>query len=112
MFEFIAGVIAGTAATALTVMWILARARRAVNDMLNQMITEIEQEQQQAQTVISVHVEQHGEQFYLYNHDTMEFIAQGHDAAELEQRTSRTRQTLNVVSGDPTVVARLRATLS
>jgi MFS superfamily sulfate permease-like transporter len=108
MFEFVAGLLIGTAISALYLMWAINRACRAFNQKRSRMLDEIEQGQ--PPSVIAVRVEQHGEQFYLYNNETDEFIVQVHDIKEVVTRAQRFNQIMNVVSGDPAVIDRLRNT--
>ena len=110
MFDFVAGMMLGVAVSMVWMLWTLNRARRDFNAMLETMLDEIEQEEKQQRKTVAVRVEQHGDQFYLFNNETDEFIAQGHDAEEVLQRARRPEQLMNVVSGDPAVIARLRAT--
>ena len=59
---------------------------------------------------IPAKVEQHGDQFYLFNRDTDQFIAQGRDAQEIADRTPA-RQSIYVTDGEPDVVQRFKATI-
>ena len=57
-----------------------------------------------------VKIEEHYDTFYLFNADTDEFIGQGRTMQEIADRV-KGEVVLNVMEGDPDVIARFRQTV-
>ncbi len=63
---------------------------------------------------IACRVEQHNQEFFVYNNETNEFMAQGKDLAELRQkiRDRWANQKVSLVEGDDHVLEQLRTQLN
>lgn len=86
MIEFLVGMAAGIVLFWLVLQW-------AAKRMIDRIVAQIEQEESRAASESkskSLHgvVEKHNNVLYLFERDTNEFIAQGHNMEELKQRVN------------------------
>jgi hypothetical protein len=80
---------------------------RHVNNKLEEINAEIDEIKQ---VYKRVKIEEHYDTFYLFNADTDEFIGQGRTMQEIADRV-KGEVVLNVMEGDPDVIARFRQTV-
>jgi predicted RNase H-like HicB family nuclease len=89
----------------------------AVNILMRRLARDIEQlevELNQHQKTIQARVELHNNEFFVYNNDTNEFMAQGATLQDLRKRIRDRWSTyqVSVVAGDENVLAQLKEQLN
>ena len=89
----------------------------AVNILMRRLARDIEQlevELNQHQKTIQARVELHNNEFFVYNNDTNEFMAQGETLQDLRKRIRDRWSTyrVSVVAGDENVLAQLKEQLN
>ena len=103
MLEFLLGFMIGAAALYLLTVW-------SVRRLIAKSLVEDDQYREE-DLVIRARVEQHDGIFYFYNNDSDEFLVQGSDMTELVDHLEarRTGTTVQVVAGDESTIANLKA---
>jgi len=89
----------------------------AVNILMRRLAQDIEQlevELDQHQKTIQARVELHNNEFFVYNNDTNEFMAQGATLQDLRERIRNrwSAYRVSVVAGDENVLAQLKEQLN
>ena len=89
----------------------------AVNILMRRLAQDIEQlevELDQHQKTIQARVELHNNEFFVYNNDTNEFMAQGAPLQDLRERIRNrwSAYRVSVVAGDENVLAQLKEQLN
>jgi predicted RNase H-like HicB family nuclease len=89
----------------------------AVNILMRRLARDIEQlevELDQHQKTIQARVELHNNEFFVYNNDTNEFMAQGATLQDLRERIRNrwSAYRVSVVAGDENVLAQLKEQLN
>jgi hypothetical protein len=106
----IVGIFIGATAFYLTL-------KLAVNILMRRLAQDIEQlevELDQHQKTIQARVELHNNEFFVYNNDTNEFMAQGATLQDLRERIRNrwSAYRVSVVAGDENVLAQLKEQLN
>lgn len=114
MEQFIYGIVAGLVLAyfvAQIVIWQTMRQirqRMDVDELIKQLETRVEE------AVIQVRIEEHQGEFFVYNIENDQFLAQGRDAASLKAAVeSRSDgRTVLITEGDKDVIERFRGTIA